>query len=613
MNVAGTTLTMNGTTNVSGTINQTNTGGNAIFVGLVTINPGGAWQNTSGESVTIRGGILNNGTFNNGTGVLTFTTNNQTISGNPITSAAVTVTAITLTNTDTLTASTSLSGSGTLVNSATGTLNIGGTATITTLTATAVGNTVNGVLSMEGTATATAAPTYGPNATLQYNTATARTTGPEWITPFTASGGIIIANTGVITVTANKTLGPSAPLTINSGATLATGAYVIAVNGDVINAGTITSSPTGSITLSGGTSTHTLSGNGVYANRILNDVLGATLAGSPTVSGVLTVTNGIITTGTNSLAVTSSCLGLTSGGTSAYVLGNLTLDFPAGSNSCTFPIGVTGSYTPVTVAMTGVTSSLANSSLTARTDTPDYLATTAGAAGISASSDVNLYWTLIPGGSLAFTFYNPTFNFNSGNLDGGATTGTFIIGQYNGSAWSYPTISAATATSTAATGITQTTGFGVFVIGNRISASLTMLKTVAVISDPVNGTTNPKFIPGAVAQYTIIPTNPSGPVDINTAIITDPIPANTLLYNSPVSFTQGTTSSTLTYNPATDLSCLNNSGLTWVATPSYDPTTGCDTTSPPITNIRVNPKGTFYGSPVTPNPSFQLSFKVCVK
>ncbi len=82
--------------------------------------------------------------------------------------------------------------------------------------------------------------------------------------------------------------------------TLASVATVQTVNGNVTNNGMQTAT-TGSITLSGGTATHTLSGNGIYANLILNDALGATLAGSPTVSGVLTLTSGIITTGANTL------------------------------------------------------------------------------------------------------------------------------------------------------------------------------------------------------------------------------------------------------------------------------------------------------------------------
>jgi len=81
-----------------------------------------------------------------------------------------------------------------------------------------------------------------------------------------------------------------------------------------------------------------------------------------------------------------------------------------------------------------------------------------------------------------------------------------------------------------------------------------------------------------------------------------------------VLFTQGGTSSTLTYtytpplsNPADDISFSNNSGTTWIAVPVAG-ANGCD---PAINAIRINPKGTFIGN--TPSPSFQLKFRVCVQ
>jgi hypothetical protein len=86
--------------------------------------------------------------------------------------------------------------------------------------------TINGILSMEGSATISIAPTYGTAATLRYNTAGARNAGLEWKTPFTATGGVIIANTGTITSTGNKTF-TSAPLTINNGAILDNGGFTI--------------------------------------------------------------------------------------------------------------------------------------------------------------------------------------------------------------------------------------------------------------------------------------------------------------------------------------------------------------------------------------------------
>jgi uncharacterized repeat protein (TIGR01451 family) len=156
---------------------------------------------------------------------------------------------------------------------------------------------------------------------------------------------------------------------------------------------------------------------------------------------------------------------------------------------------------------------------------------------------------------------------------------------------------------------TLTNTFGVYFL-----PSLTFLKTVAIFSDPVNGTTNPKFIPGAQALYTLIATNSSaGSVDNNTVVITDPIPANTMLYvndigvagSGPVAFSQGATTSGLTYTKSTDLSYSNDSGSTWVATPVAN-AAGCD---PAITNIRINPKGVFVGN----GASFNLTFRVCVK
>jgi uncharacterized repeat protein (TIGR01451 family)/fimbrial isopeptide formation D2 family protein len=157
-----------------------------------------------------------------------------------------------------------------------------------------------------------------------------------------------------------------------------------------------------------------------------------------------------------------------------------------------------------------------------------------------------------------------------------------------------------------------------------VSSALLFLKTVTVYSDPINGTTNPKFIPGALAGYTLSVTNTgSGTIDNNTIVITDPVPANTALFvndtgganSGPVLFAQGATSSTLTYiytalnNLADDLDFSSNNGVSW----GYVPTPGADGCDPLVTNIRINPKGAFVGNPAPPQPSFTLNFRVCVK
>lgn len=57
------------------------------------------------------------------------------------------------------------------------------------------------------------------------------------------------------------------------------------------------------------------------------------------------------------------------------------------------------------------------------------------------------------------------------------------------------------------------------------TAALTVLKTSTIISDPLNGTTNPKMIPGATVQYCIAISNGSGAADASTITVNDPLPA----------------------------------------------------------------------------------------
>ena len=133
---------VSGTTSIYGTLTHNNITGTKTFMGLVTINIGGVWDNTVDEAITFRGGITNNGTFNAGTGNQTFSSNSQALTGN-ISIPRVRVTGVTLTNNGTLTCATVLSGTGGLTNAASAILNIGGTSPITNLTATSAGNLVN--------------------------------------------------------------------------------------------------------------------------------------------------------------------------------------------------------------------------------------------------------------------------------------------------------------------------------------------------------------------------------------------------------------------------------------------------------------------------------------
>ena len=142
--------------------------------------------------------------------------------------------------------------------------------------------------------------------------------------------------------------------------------------------------------------------------------------------------------------------------------------------------------------------------------------------------------------------------------------------------------------------------------------SLTILKTSAVLSDPVNNTTNPKRIPLAVVRYDVSVTN-SGPgtVDSGTLVITDPIPADASMYvattlGNPVVFIDGATASGLTYTYASHVShsSTGTSGP-WTYTPVPD-ANGFD---PLVRAVRISPAG-IMSAAGTGNPSFTIQFRV---
>ena len=73
------------------------------------------------------------------------------------------------------------------------------------------------------------------------------------------------------------------------------------------------------------------------------------------------------------------------------------------------------------------------------------------------------------------------------------------------------------------------------------SAELNVTKTQAVVEDPINGTTDPKAIPGATVRYTILVANTGG-VDATSVELVDTTPLNTTYV--PGSITLDTVSKT---------------------------------------------------------------------
>jgi len=118
---------------------------------------------------------------------------------------------------------------------------------------------------------------------------------------------------------------------------------------------------------------------------------------------------------------------------------------------------------------------------------------------------------------------------------------------------------------------------------NISAATLSVVKTAAIISDPVNGAgANRKAIPGAVIQYTIVVTN-SGTAIATAVAVSDPIPANT------------------TYVPGS--MTLNAAALTDVADADAGTTTGA-----PVTSVAIN-AGTIAASGGTATVTFRVTLK----
>jgi uncharacterized repeat protein (TIGR01451 family) len=195
----------------------------------------------------------------------------------------------------------------------------------------------------------------------------------------------------------------------------------------------------------------------------------------------------------------------------------------------------------------------------------------------------------------------------------------------NNSAWDPSGISTiiTTATSSFDTNVTAAVTDTVEAL---ITAEPLVMKSVTTVSDPVNGTTNPKAIPGATLAYLVTVTNLGGaPVDSDTIVMTDPVPTDSAVFvgdlgapgSGPVAFADGVEASGLSYtfvslaSAADDLEFSNDGGATFTYVPVPD-ASGFDAS---VTHLQVNPKGVFAATTALtdPNsPSFNLTFRIRV-
>ena len=300
--ISGTVSQNIGAFTTTGTVTMAKTSGIATFTADV-----------KGAALTVNG---SGGTLNLGSGRTHTFTGNVTLTSGTLncSSSRLNVTA---------SSTSAWTGTGSNFIAGTGTVNFGGLAQ-TLATPTTFNNlifsnsgaknltgtpTINGTLSMEGSASATGVvPAYGSTAKLQYNRTAARTATIEWVTPFMATGGVSIINTGIITCNAVKVFNTSVPLSIANGVGggLSNGGFAISGVASLTVAAGATLYITGTSTFPSGFATNSLASTSVVeyngsnqAVAIQNyDILSLKGSGNKTFAGVINIANELAMSGT---------------------------------------------------------------------------------------------------------------------------------------------------------------------------------------------------------------------------------------------------------------------------------------------------------------------------
>ena len=308
--------------------------------------------------------------------------------------------------------------------------------------------TVSGTLTIAGTGVFDAATKHNY---IEFNSSSAQSIpNPNGSTP--GYHNLILSGTGTKTLPA--TLNIYDGFTNNeTGGTVDFGTYVVVFNGNAY-----------------GQDINGTAVSGFY-DLTLNNSFGLGLTGvDAIVTHTLTLTNGIITTGTNKLILgsngTCSAGIITGAGAGNYINGNLRRFIPNSTSSIDFTIGDATNYTPVTLVFTGSTSGCGSLDVSTAVVQPGV------ASGLSQTKYINRKWSITNTGVTGFTSYDPTFTFVSGDEIGTPTYTSLIIRKWNGNAWVTTTTGTQSTLSTQATGVTS---FSDFYIGENACVSGTAL------------------------------------------------------------------------------------------------------------------------------------------
>ena len=238
----------------------------------------------------------------------------------------------------------------------------------------------------------------------------------------------------------------------------------------------ITISIKGDFTMSGGTiagtnAVYEMNGTDSQSINLLSSLPNLTMTktgGTLLLGSDLTITNellfnsGVIQTGSYSVVLNDASSLIGASQSSGWVYGNLKKTIATGSSvTKIFEVGTETIYSPATVVFHDISTAGSFTSTAALNDHPelDY-------SGIDPVKSVNRYWSFINEG-VVFLTADPSFDWNSSDLDAGANSNTFLLGYFDGNAWSKPAVTIQSVTSIGTTGLTTLESFAV---GEKITA-----------------------------------------------------------------------------------------------------------------------------------------------
>lgn len=449
---------------------------NVTFNGLLEIIASGSISGGSGITTTLNADLINRGSLNT-LGTTTFTGNVlQTLS---LINATLTVAAIVNFNGSVSPVLNSTSAPQFAVLNVNNTGGVNPSVGWTIATALTVGSgasfnggpsthTLLGTLTNNGTITSSGILNFTPSAAALLNmgnnftsTGTVVFGGAGAITLAGSPGSmrdVFISNTNAAGVASVSNLTLTRNFTINSTSTFNAGNFTYLIGGNLANNGTL-NSETSSITLNGTATQNILSVSPLY-NLIVNNSSGTvTITSNVTVNNLITFTVGKIQTGT--FTVIQPAAGSVSGASQStgWIYGKLQKNTGTGTLNKTFEIGNAANYLPVSVGFASVSTA---GNLTVSTVEGDHPSVSNSL--INPAMSVNRYWTFANSG-IVFSTASVTFNYLASDVDPGAVTSAFVLGEYNSGSWNYPMVSALAATSLSASGITS---FADFQIGQLL-------------------------------------------------------------------------------------------------------------------------------------------------